>query len=387
MSTFEIKGWCPGALRPMMSGDGLVVRVRPHAGRLSAMQARGIAQAAREHGSGLIDLSSRANLQLRGVRPDRHGALVADLTALGLLDPDSVAESQRNIVVTPFWSEGGDERMMAEELERALAASDLILPGKFGFAIDCGRERILDQVSADIRIERGAGECLIVRPDGAAFGMAVKADEALATALALAKWFIESGGITDGRGRMAAHIRNGATLPLSLSGGTLPVAQAPQPEPGYIAGGVLVAVAFGAMHADTLEELARHAAELRMTPWRMVFLPAAHEIPSGLDLVTQPNDPILRVEACTGAPWCPQAQAETRPLARLLAALIPSGASLHVSGCAKGCARPKPATLTLVATARGFDLVRNGTAGDVPVVAGLDAREIVAEPSRYLGGL
>ena len=29
MSAFEIKGWCPGALRPMLSGDGLVVRVRP----------------------------------------------------------------------------------------------------------------------------------------------------------------------------------------------------------------------------------------------------------------------------------------------------------------------------------------------------------------------
>ena len=29
MSAPVIQGWCPGALRPMMSGDGLVVRVRP----------------------------------------------------------------------------------------------------------------------------------------------------------------------------------------------------------------------------------------------------------------------------------------------------------------------------------------------------------------------
>ena len=28
MSAAAIKGWCPGALRPMQSGDGLVVRVR-----------------------------------------------------------------------------------------------------------------------------------------------------------------------------------------------------------------------------------------------------------------------------------------------------------------------------------------------------------------------
>ncbi|MEQ1672674.1 MAG: precorrin-3B synthase, partial [Hyphomicrobium sp.] len=48
MNEFEIKGWCPGALRPMMSGDGLVVRVRPRAGRLTMAQALGIAQAARD---------------------------------------------------------------------------------------------------------------------------------------------------------------------------------------------------------------------------------------------------------------------------------------------------------------------------------------------------
>ncbi len=29
MTGWEIKGWCPGALRPMQSGDGLVVRIRP----------------------------------------------------------------------------------------------------------------------------------------------------------------------------------------------------------------------------------------------------------------------------------------------------------------------------------------------------------------------
>ena len=34
MSAAAIKGWCPGALRPMQSGDGLVVRVRPFGGRV-----------------------------------------------------------------------------------------------------------------------------------------------------------------------------------------------------------------------------------------------------------------------------------------------------------------------------------------------------------------
>ena len=32
----RVYGWCPGALRPMMSGDGLVVRIRAPLGRLTS---------------------------------------------------------------------------------------------------------------------------------------------------------------------------------------------------------------------------------------------------------------------------------------------------------------------------------------------------------------
>ena len=55
MSAVAIKGWCPGALRPMQSGDGLVVRVRPFGGRLEAAQVAGIADLAERYGNGLID--------------------------------------------------------------------------------------------------------------------------------------------------------------------------------------------------------------------------------------------------------------------------------------------------------------------------------------------
>ena len=102
VNTPRIKGWCPGALRPMESGDGWVVRLRAHGGRLTQHQAAGIAAAAQAHGNGLIDLTGRANLQLRGVTPDSHGPLIADLRALGLIDTDIAAETRRNIIVTPF---------------------------------------------------------------------------------------------------------------------------------------------------------------------------------------------------------------------------------------------------------------------------------------------
>ena len=81
MSALAIKGWCPGALRPMQSGDGLVVRVRPFGGRLDAAQATGLAALAERYGNGLIDLTGRANLQVRGVSDHGHLPLLDGLAA------------------------------------------------------------------------------------------------------------------------------------------------------------------------------------------------------------------------------------------------------------------------------------------------------------------
>ena len=88
------------------------------------------------------------------------------------------------------------------------------------------------------------------------------------------------------------------------------------------------------------------------------------------------NTPLLRVYACTGAPGCLQALQPTRDLARQLAPHLPMNAVLHVSGCAKGCAHPAPADLTLVATPDGFDLIAADTAQGVPLHRAVPISEI-----------
>ena len=103
MSDVQVKGWCPGALRPMQSGDGLVVRVRPFNGRLRRAQADGIASLAAAHGNGMLDLTSRGNIQIRGVSAESYPALMEGLRHMALLDKDEATESRRNILVTPFW--------------------------------------------------------------------------------------------------------------------------------------------------------------------------------------------------------------------------------------------------------------------------------------------
>ena len=192
------KGWCPGAYRPMESGDGLIVRVRPVLARLTAEQAYGLCEAARACGSGIIDLTSRANLQIRGVRPDTHGPLLERLGGLGLLDADPALESRRNILVDPYWQAGDDTARVAAALTARLG--DLPpLPAKFGFAVDAGTGRRLAAASADIRVERGTGGGLILRADGAPLGRPVAVEDAVDAVIALAHWFIASGGAAAGR--------------------------------------------------------------------------------------------------------------------------------------------------------------------------------------------
>ena len=366
MAEFAIKGWCPGALRPMQSGDGLVVRIRPRLAQMTAAQALGVAQAALSHGNGIIELTARANVQLRGVTEQSHAPLIAALDDLGLIDPDAVTESHRNVVLSPFWA-GEETAALAADLYLALRHGP-DLPSKFGFGIDLGAMRVLADTSCDIRLERGADGGLILRADGAEGGQVVTRQDAVAQAMAMAEWFAASGGITQGRGRMAVHPKG--DMPFDTSQPLAP--KAPAAKAGMTPQGALVGFEFGILRAELLAELASLAPAMRITPWRMVLLQGAN-LPDHPALITTPNDPRLRVLACTGAPDCPQALQETRPLARRLAPFVPQGKLLHVSGCGKGCAHPGTADLTLSATRQGFAILPKARAGGLgPVMAPQD---------------
>jgi len=374
-----IRGWCPGALRPMESGDGWVVRLRVPMGRLTPDQARGVAAVAQAHGNGLIDLSARANLQLRGVTPASHTPLIHGLCDLGLVDDSAATEARRNLTLTPFWHPEDDTDRLARALMRALITDAPDLPGKFGYAVDTGPAPVLSETPADIRLERDRGGGLILRADGMECGLPVTLDDAVSLAMALARWFVASGGVQDGRGRMAALIAAGAR---PEGHATAPAKAATAPRPGRTAQGRLVGLAFGQIEAATLAALAGFGA-VRLTPWRMLLVEGAGDLPAIPGLITRPDDPMLSVVACTGAPGCPQALGPTRDLARDLARqLAPHlhGRLLHVSGCSKGCAHPRAADLTLTATCTGYDLIRRGTASATPARSGLSPEMLRARP-------
>ncbi|MCD2167787.1 precorrin-3B synthase [Comamonas koreensis] len=359
----------------MASGDGLVVRVRPPLGRLSAAQALRLAELAAQHGAGLLELTSRANIQLRGVTPDQHGSLLGALAAQGLLDPDARQEQLRNLVIDPLSQPTDGLLALAEALQQALVADTALdgLPAKFGFSLASGRHGGLAEVAADVKIVRDGTQGWRLQVPGQP--IAWQADSAPLTvqaALVLARWCA-----AQARARRAAGEHPGRLPQLLRQPGELPplvlptgLRQVPpylpadgSPNPGWQRGlGLLVAAPLGRVAADALARLARSGIRgLRLTPWRMLLVEGLASSDSAVleatglgdpeHWIRDPQDARLRVSACSGAPGCRQALAPTQDLALALAPHVPEGAHLHVSGCAKGCALQLPSTVTLVAQA------------------------------------
>jgi len=366
--SFEIKGWCPGAHRPMLSGDGYVLRVRPRLAQLTADQVLGLCDAAMRHGAGLIDATNRANLQVRGVPGDAVMPLLADLGALGLLDPDEATETRRNIVLAPDWVQGDETEWLAMELAARLDELPA-LPPKMGFAIDAGSAPVLAGVPGDFRIERGVSGGLILRAEGRALGTPLTEMREIEVLIRLAWWFVNSGGRDAGR-----MVRHKAPLPDWAAETEAPAPARAPLRPGAHPMGAVHGLAFGQANAADLAAAitASGATAIRVTPWRALLLMAATPGPQpGLEW--DGNAPVLRADACPGAPFCPQASVETRDLARALAPHV--AGSLHVSGCAKLCARPSPADVTLVGDGGTFTLSRP----DAPPLTGLTPAQVRAQ--------
>ncbi|MBB6253802.1 precorrin-3B synthase [Nitrospirillum iridis] len=373
----RVRGACPGALVPMAVADGLLVRLRLPGHTLPAAQALAVAELARRHGNGLVDLSQRANLQIRGVTEAALPALTDALRDLGLVNGDPEAERVRNVLCSPTC--GLDPacapvRPLALALDAALASSpDLwTLPAKFGFVLNGGGQAPLADAVGDIRFdalpETGLFRVAVGGDQGDAEGLGSCAPGAVVdTALALARAFrVLSAGRHK---RMAALVAAGGTAALSARVPLPPLPtdiSFPGPAPhrllGRRDGWLGVAFPFGGLHADTLTALGALAPALRLTPWRALLL-EGHAVDAAavrsLGGVLAPEDPRLALSACSGRGACDSGLCDARGDALALAAVAPrllAQGHLHVSACAKGCAHPAPTPVTLTAQGDGYDL-------------------------------
>src|SRR6516225_566189 len=111
---------CPGALTLHTAADGSLARIRLPGGMISAPQLHALARAATEFGSPAMELTSRGNIQIRGITD--QGAVARAVAAAGLL-PSPTHERVRNVVASPLSGRAGaltDVRRWVGQLDAAI---------------------------------------------------------------------------------------------------------------------------------------------------------------------------------------------------------------------------------------------------------------------------
>ena len=400
------KGWCPGALRPMMARDGLIVRLRITGGIVPAAMAHALADLAARHGSGLFDLSARGNLQMRGIAETSLPALQKSLRALDLLDDNPAAEAVRNVIASPLAGlHGGlDVRPLTTALETRLTGDLALhtLPTKFGFLIDDGGQPSLASISADVRFDWIAGDALFSiglggTRSGATRVGTCRPDALVEAAARAAHGAIDLFATAPKARRMRDLVAIFEPAEIAARCGGAPARGALESVASTTARGLVghrdfgdvstlgLAAAFGRLDSGMLRRAATLAdaagdGTLRLTPWRTILVPLASPVamagPAIDGFITDPRDPRLAVAACVGMAGCERGTTPTHAdgdaLAAFAASLGGAGTPLHISGCEKGCAKPSPSHVTLVGRGGRYDLVRDGRPGDPPLLRDLD---------------
>jgi precorrin-3B synthase len=390
---------CPGALNVHVAADGGLARVRLPGGVVSGAAMFALAAAAAELGQGEVELTSRANVQLRGLAAGAELELGSRIAAVGLL-PSASHERVRNLVASPLSGidDAGlvDVSPLAPEFDRQLCARSVLadLPGRFLFGLDDGRGD-LARLSPDLTAVARAADRFEIYPGG----FTVDPCQVVPVLLAAAEAFLSeraslrsgdaAGGgegsasgewriseLPDaGQGLLRRVARQFKGSPASGSAGEhgLPT---PPPEPVGVLeqadgrAALVVLAPLGRLTVEQASFLALHAGVrgLRITPWRSVVLPDLIDVTSvakqaaALGLGIDEQSPWYRVSACTGRPGCAKALADVR--ADALSEVLNHGAPPHTvrwSGCERRCGRPHDVQIDLIATGNGYRRTENGT--------------------------
>lgn len=298
-----------------------------------------------------------------------------------------------------------DVHLIAAALRRAIAEKKLSLAPKVSVVVDGGGGLGLDALSADIRLRAVAtaegpklhfalaGDAVSATPLGT-----IAQDEAVDAVLTLLTLIAARG----------PEARAADVLPMPAGSRSANATATLRPRSGAIGRHALkdatfalgLGLAFGHARAETLAELARTAKTngadwarpapdraLLLGPLGAISAAATQNAAEKLGFIVDAADPRRRIAACPGAPACAHGLIAARALAAELARLVPlpaGGIAVHISGCAKGCAHQKPAPLTVVGTAQGCGIVRDGTAQSTPSAYILPA-DLVSELDRIVG--
>ncbi|WAL66984.1 precorrin-3B synthase [Amycolatopsis cynarae] len=321
---------CPGVFATHEAADGFLARVRLPGGCVSAVQLGVLAACAEDLGDGSVHLTSRANIQFRGLSRDT-GDLAGRLAAAGLL-PAPAHERVRNYLASPLSGLAGgllDVRPLVRELDTAVCARPELagLPGRFLFALDDGRGDMAAE-EPDLCWQAVDGDAGILLRAGEP-GERVPVTGAVDALVREALRFLEIRG-TAWRMRELSGFSGGKALPV---GKALPAGPFARDDGGQ---GLCLVPLFGELSAARLRTLAEAAPEVVVTPWRSVVVPG-YDPALGPALLALSTD--RGVSACIGLPGCAKSRADVRADARRTTSAVPA----HFSGCERRCGKPRGA--------------------------------------------
>ncbi|WP_085684986.1 MULTISPECIES: precorrin-3B synthase [unclassified Pseudomonas] len=412
---------CPGLLRIVQALDGGICRIKLDGGTITADQADAVADAADRYAGGVIEATNRANLQIRGIG-EHSAALIESLLAAGLGPRTTAGDDVRNLMLSP--AAGIDRQMrfdtrpLASQILETLQSHPRFhgLSAKFAVQLDGGEALAMLEHPHDLWLSafEERGDTLL------AFGLAgcptdrplaaVALADGHALVVAVLELFLDLARPEQTRMR---HLLDECPVPVFLEKLAqrinLQIATDWQREAGseglhinihpqQTAGLVYVGVApaLGRLDPDMLRGAAQLArtfgdGSLRFTPWQSLLLPNVREADAvrlidalgRLNLLTQTEDPLSHLIACTGANGCGKGLADTKHDARLLAALLPHAMDVHLSGCPRSCAAAHRAAVTLLAVGPGhYDLYFRDAA--LPGFGALHAHNLTIEAAATL---
>jgi precorrin-3B synthase len=389
------ESFCPGILHAVQAKDGLLTRIRVPGGMITPSQLTAIAELSASFADGNVEITSRANIQLRAIQTKNLSSLVHGLDLAGFI-PSPLHDRARNIVASPFAGLGFGEILNTQpfvrELDRRLIADQVMaaLPPKFSFAIDGGGRwfgRDCDDLALRaVNVDNAPLFHLVI--GGIQSGFGVRVDEALDCILEAAKMCVEISKELEmpARGKKIASVPRAMNRLLdALSDflvacpfpddlgdvGDMPVGIYPSESAGFV--NLVPSVPLGRLTAEQIQCIASIAeiwdGDIRLASWRGVVLGSIPE--SSISQITEKleavglsfdgKDGYRGVAACAGSTGCDASLADVRRDASLLARRLAGrdaqpGWTVNISGCEKQCAMRNGATAELTANATGYSL-------------------------------
>ncbi|WP_207838774.1 precorrin-3B synthase [Williamsia soli] len=362
---------CPGVFSAHPAADGHLARIRLPGGLISPSQLQALVGVADGFGDAHLELTSRGNLQLRGIS-DLDGA--AELIADAGLIPTPSHERVRNLQLSALTGRRGgllDARPILGDLDVGLRADPGLahLPGRFLFGVDDGRGDIVGE-APDAGVLAIDGDTLEIVVGGVPTGRVTTVDQAAQTLLAVADAFLvdrtDEWRIEDLAGHPAIN-----DLLESLAHAPPHHLPFPPTEPlvgwldqddGLVALGAVVA--HGRMSARIAEFLAAIERDIYFTPRKEIVIVDLSEgmadtvlrVLAPMGLIFDANSPWTRVSACAGSPGCDKSRADVRGDLQLMLSApdVELTSREHWVGCERGCGSPHGGHTRVEATDDGY---------------------------------